>query len=164
VLDPTIDAVPDPYLAALIDRVEGNGEPLPISVALTSGAVVSGFLRRARSFPGWTMDGMRSLAEKALPTTRRPSDLAVQHAAALANRAEAIEHGFAVAEDPERSADFVTLSNVTMVWSSGDGLKMPTLRVRLDAVAAWWVVPATAVKRSSPERGGFFLIGGEFDL
>jgi hypothetical protein len=35
--------------------------------------------------------------------------------------------------------DAVTLSNVTMVWSSGDGVKVLTLRVNPDSISAWWL-------------------------
>ena len=35
--------------------------------------------------------------------------------------------------------DAITLSDVRVVWSTGDGVTTPTLRLSVDAVAAWWL-------------------------
>ncbi len=59
--------------------------------------------------------------------------------------------------------DSVTLSDVTMVWSSGDGLKLKTIRLNLDAIAAWWVAKGEPIK-GSKDSGAFFGIAVPVDF
>ena len=52
-----------------------------------------------------------------------------------------------------------------MVWSSGDGLKLDTVRLSVDAIAAWWVAPGQAIKGSKESGGGaFFAIAVPLDF
>jgi hypothetical protein len=44
----------DPYLASVVRYVEGGGEPVKVSMALTSGVVVTGFVRRAAFFASFS--------------------------------------------------------------------------------------------------------------
>ena len=67
--------------------------------------------------------------------------------------------GFVIGDD----VDSVTLSDVTMVWSSGDGLKLKTIRLNLDAVAAWWVAKGEPIK-GSKDSGAFFGIAVPVDF
>ena len=48
--------MPDPYLTAIVESVEEGGDPVRISAALHSGAVVSGFVRRSQFFVSITKD------------------------------------------------------------------------------------------------------------
>ena len=48
--------MPDPYLTARVESVEEGGDPVRISAALHSGAVVSGFVRRSQFFVSITKD------------------------------------------------------------------------------------------------------------
>jgi hypothetical protein len=50
--------------------------------------------------------------------------------------------------------DHVTLSDVTMVWSSGDGLRLEVVRISLDAIAGWWITPGQAIKGRTEASGG----------
>ena len=43
-------------------------------------------------------------------------------------------------------------------WGEGSGWSLPALRVRLDAVTAWWVAAATELKGGG--GGGGFMVGG----
>jgi hypothetical protein len=44
-----------------------------------------------------------------------------------------------VLDDADGSAgDAITLSDVKIAWSTGDGLALQTMRVNPDAIAAWW--------------------------
>ena len=51
----------------------------------------------------------------------------------------------------------VGLSDATMVWSSGDGLKLDTVRPSLEAIAAWWIPPGQAIKGSKDSDCGAFF-------
>jgi hypothetical protein len=42
--------VRDPYLSAVVRHVEGGGDPVQVTLALTSGALVTGFVRQAAFF------------------------------------------------------------------------------------------------------------------
>jgi hypothetical protein len=42
-----------------------------------------------------------------------------------------------------------------MVWSSGDGVTVPTLRVALGAVAAWWIGSTATAFKGSKDTGAF---------
>ena len=59
------------------------------------------------------------------------------------------------------TSDVVTLSDVTMVWNSGDGLKLETMRLNLDAIAAWWIAPGQVIK-GTKDTGGFWAVGVGF--
>jgi len=59
------------------------------------------------------------------------------------------------------AAEYITLSDVTMVWSSGDGLRLQSVRLNLDAIAAWWLTPGQPVK-GSKDANGFLAIGVSF--
>jgi hypothetical protein len=48
-----------------------------------------------------------------------------------------------------------------MVWSSGDGLNLQTVRVSLDAIAAWWVLPGQAIQ-GKKDASGFWAVGVAF--
>lgn len=107
-------------LAASIESVE-RGDPVSISVALHSGAVVSGYVRRSEFFASVTKDGVRRTHEQASfagknRVTREIKDgMQVQ-----VERIDSIYAGRL--DDSSDAADSLTLSNVTMLWSSGDSL------------------------------------------
>lgn len=50
-----------------------------------------------------------------------------------------------------------------MLWSSGDGMKLKTIRLRLDAIAAWWVAKGDPIK-GSKDSGAFFGIALPVDF
>jgi hypothetical protein len=41
-----------------------------------------------------------------------------------------------------------------MPWNSGDGLRLPTVRLSLDAIAVWWVATGPSIK--APKEGVAF--------
>ena len=55
----------DPCLAAIIESVEGGGDPVSISVALHSVGVVSGHVRRSQVFASVTKDEVRRTRDQA---------------------------------------------------------------------------------------------------
>ena len=55
----------DPYLAAIIESVQSGGDPVEISVALHSGAVVSGLVRRSHVFASATRNEVRRAHQQA---------------------------------------------------------------------------------------------------
>ena len=67
--------------------------------------------------------------------------------------------GFVIGDD----VDGVTSSDVTMLWSSGDGLKLKTIRLSLDAIAAWWVAKGTPLK-ALKDGNAFFGIAVPIDF
>lgn len=107
-------------LAASIESVE-RGDPVSISVALHSGAVVSGYVRRSEFFASVTKDEVRRTHEQASfagknRVTREIKDgMQVQ-----VERIDSIYAGRL--DDSSDDADSLMLSNVTMLWSSGDSL------------------------------------------
>lgn len=108
-------------LAPIIESVERGGDPVSISVAVHSGAVVSGYVRRSEFFASVTKDGVRrtheqaSFAAKSRVTREIKDGMQVQ-----VERIDSIYAGRL--DDSSDDADSLMLSNVTMLWSSGDGL------------------------------------------
>jgi hypothetical protein len=51
--------------------------------------------------------------------------------------------------------------NVTMLWSSGDGIKSQLVRINLDAIAAWWLNQAEPIK-GKKDASGFWAVGVTF--
>jgi hypothetical protein len=80
---------------------------------------------------------------------------------ALRVRKERIDAIIHASTDELAAADVITLSDVTMLWSCGAGLKLPTMRLSLDAIAAWWVVPAVPVM-APKDSSGFWAVGVVF--
>jgi hypothetical protein len=99
--------------------------------------------------------------QKAVAPKQKPSSPAGIHAASLAAEAERIKAIYAHVGDAPTEPGFVTLSNVRMVWDSGDGLSAKTVSLSLDAIAAWWLAPAQAVK-GAKDAGGFVAVGVAF--
>jgi hypothetical protein len=104
----------DPYLAALVNSVEKGGDPVLITLTLTSGAVVSGVLRHSRYFVDVTHNEFSRVAFVGAKI-RNPE-------AAEAAKATAYEQieSFKIKFDASE-ADAITLSEVKMIWSNGDG-------------------------------------------
>ena len=75
---------------------------------------------------------------KTLVKKRRPETYA--EADAVAENVKGVFRDVDVSGD-----DAVTLSDVRVVWSTGDGITIPTMRVNPAAIAAWWLeVPPQA--------------------
>ena len=144
----------DPYLAAIIESVERGGDPVSISVALHSGAVVSGYVRRAQLFANVTKDEVRRIHDRASFAGKVSERVSKEIKEGMRMQAEQIDRIYASQLDAD-DADCVTLSDVTMLWSSGDGIKLKTIRLSLDAVAAWWVAKGTPIK--APKDGNAFF-------
>jgi hypothetical protein len=129
----------DTYLAALVDSVENGADPVVITLALTFGAVASGTLRHSRYFVDLThqaftqadLVGLRKWSEKAQEAAKE----------AASSRIEGINIKFDSSE-----ADAITMSEVKMVWSVGDDLQVPGMRIATDAIAPGGLHPE---KRSS---------------
>ena len=147
-----------PYLAAIIESIESGGDPVAISVALHSGAVVNGYVRRAQFFASVTKDEVRRTRDQASFAGRGRVTREIKDG--MQKQVERIESTYASRLDAD-DADGVTLSDVTMLWSSGDGLRLPTIRLSLDAIAAWWVARGDPIK--APKDGNaFWAVGVTF--
>jgi hypothetical protein len=152
----------DPYLAAIIDSVEKGGDPVAISVALHSGAVVSGYVRRSQFFASVTKDEVRRIHDQASFAGKVSDRVTREIKDGMRVQVERIDSVYASRlDDSSDDADTVTLSDVTMLWSSGDGLKLKTIRLSLDAIAAWWVAKGDPIK--APKDGNaFWAVGVTF--
>jgi len=141
----------DPYLAEVLEGVERTGDPVEISVALHSGAVITGFVRRSKFFLSVTRDETARTAQYARDAKKQPVTLPVLEAQAqrFANL------------DADNEAGHITLSDITMLWSTGDGLSIKTLRLSTDAIAAWWVVRGRPIK-AEKDASAFWLVGVSF--
>ena len=49
----------------------------------------------------------------------------------------------------------------SLLWSSGDGLKLETIRLSLDAIAAWWAAKADTIK-APKDSNAFWAVGVTF--
>jgi hypothetical protein len=133
----------DPYLAAVIGSVESGGEPVAVSLELSSGSVVTGFVCPADVFARVTVGQARDVRLARTPVQKRkPANY--EDADAHAARIEGL------LDDVDAASNkMVTISNAKVEWSAGGSLSMPTLRVNLDAVTAWWLeITATPFSRS----------------
>jgi hypothetical protein len=147
----------DPYLAAIIESVEKGGEPVAISAALHSGAVVSGYVRRSNFFASVTKDEVRRTHEQASFVGKNRVTREIRDGMQV--QVERIDSIYASRlDDSSDDADGVTLSDVTMLWSSGDGLRLKTIRLSLDAITAWWVATGDPIK--APKDGNAFWAVG----
>jgi hypothetical protein len=52
-------------------------------------------------------------------------------------------------------SEAITLSDVKMVWSSGDGVTLQTMRLNPDAIASWWVGRTAVAFEGNRDVGGF---------
>lgn len=146
----------DPYLAEIIRAVERSGEPVAVSLALVSGAVVTGYVRDSRTFTRLTRAGSDTLRQRLTP----PKDDYQRGLLAQLERTQAAVEVVREEVDQETST-FVTLSDVSMVWSNGDGLRLPVIRVNVDTTTAWWLTPGQPIK-GSKDTSGFFAVGVAF--
>lgn len=138
----------DPYLTAIIESVERGGDPVMISVALNSGAIATGFVRQSRHFVK-----LARRDPEAVDRQRAEAKWLKEKPPSEAERHDTLFRNAVPGDDP----DGITLSDVTMVWHTGDGVKLLTLRVNVGAISAWWLgggQPITG-KRDS---GGFWAI------
>jgi hypothetical protein len=147
--------VSDPYIAAIIDSVESGGDPVLISVALKSGAVITGYVRAAQFFADATRNETRRVRQAAAAAKAGSHDMAFL--TRQQDRIAAIYENF----DNPGSPEAVTLSDVTMIWNNGDGMKLHTVRLGFDAIAAWWVAQGTPIK-GEKDTGGFWAVGVAF--
>ena len=148
----------DPYLTAIIDQVERTGEPVLVSLVLDSGAVVTGHVRRSDAFfAEATRADIDALREKISP----PKDDYQRRLLARAEALQAAVEAVRASDARDGAADHLTLSDVTMVWSSGDGLRVSSVRLSLDAIAAWWLAGSQPIK-GSKDGSGFVAVGVSF--
>ena len=143
----------DPYLASIIGSVETSGDPVTISVALHSGAVVSGYVRRSHFFASLTKDEVRRTHEQRSfvgkdRVTREIKD-------GMQVQVERIDNIYAGRlDDGSDDAHGVTLSDVAMLWQRRR-LRLTTIRLSLDAIAAWWVAKGDPIMaRKTATRSG----------
>jgi hypothetical protein len=62
-----------------------------------------------------------------------------------------------VLDDADGSAaEAITLSDVRIAWSSGDGLALQTVRLNPDAIAAWWLGSTAIPFQGNKDSGPFF--------
>lgn len=61
----------DPYLAAVIRHVGAGGDPVEVALALTSGVLVIGFVRRAEFFVSVSMAGFNLYIGRSCATPGR---------------------------------------------------------------------------------------------
>jgi hypothetical protein len=148
--------VRDPYLTAIIDEVERNGEALHVSFVLQSGTVVTGYVRQSHFFVALTRKETNALPQK-LP------GWAAEERKLLERSERTLAALDSVREEDARGAvaDHITMSNVTMLWSTGDGIRLELVRIDLDAIAGW------RLKQGEPTKGkkdasGFWAIGVSF--
>jgi hypothetical protein len=148
----------DTYLASVVRYVEDGGEPVKVSMALTSGVVVTGFVQPAEFFASVSRQHAQDqyLAETTVIRGRGETS-----AKALARTdAEATAHADRinrVLDDADGSAaGAITLSDVRIAWSSGDGLALQTVRLNLDAIAAWWLGSTATPFKGNKDSGPFF--------
>jgi hypothetical protein len=79
--------VRDPYLTAIIEEVERNGEALHVSLVLHSGAVITGYLRQSHFFFALTRKETDALPpEPARVRRRRAEAVAPKQANACRSR------------------------------------------------------------------------------
>lgn len=149
--------MPDKYLLAVARRVEDGGDPVQITVALTSGALVMGFVRRAEFFVSVSKQQATD-AHLGKVSVRKRSPQDYEDAKAHGERVQRILDK--ADDDLEDSA--ITLSDARVVWSTGDGVNAQTLRLNLDAIAAWWIGTTATPFKGSKDDGGFWAVGVSF--
>jgi hypothetical protein len=147
----------DPYLTAIIDHVERSGEPVDVYLVLHSGAVVTGFVRPSHRFADLTARGTDALRQK----LSRPKDDYQRGLLARLEQKQAIVESVRGDDTRGANAEHITLSDVKMIWSGGDGMQVPTVRLSLDAVAGWWLAPGQAITGNKDKGGGFLAVGVE---
>jgi hypothetical protein len=150
--------VQDPYLAAVTRHVEAGGNPVQVTLALTSGVLVTGFVRRAEFFVSVSKQGAHDAQLAATPVKkRRPETYAEAEV-----RADAAVRMLRDADESE--TDAITLSDVQIVWSSGDKLLGPTLRVSTSAIAAWWLGATPSPFKGQQKAGTAAFVGVDVPL
>jgi len=153
----------DAYLASVVRHVEGGGEPVKVSMTLTSGAVVNGFVRPAAFFTSVSRKQVQDDWSKVIRPPGETFRAAKARTAAVANaRADQIAALFP--DDNGSAGEAITLSDVIIAWSNGDGLTLPTMRLNPDAIAAWWLGNTATPFKRSKDSGAFFGAAIPLDL
>ena len=139
-------AVADPYLAAIVRAVE-DGAPCPaLWMTLTSGDFVTGVPRPSRVFVEGSYSALLRRYEHAMRERVRKRE---ERAALSKVAADEAIAPFNVNVDGSASSS-ITLADVTMRWSgSGNGARMPVIRLSLESIATWWIAGGEEVKRSN---------------
>lgn len=130
----------DPYLKALVDEVERTGDAVSVSFVLHSGAIVTGFLRQSQHFAAITR--RETNASRQTMDFRRVGQQAID-ALNRAEKAQVVLDAVPPDDARDTNPDHITLSDVTMIWNNGSGLRLLTMRIRVDAVAGWWIKSGT---------------------
>jgi hypothetical protein len=60
--------------------------------------------------------------------------------------------------EPDPPENLTLYNAIVWAWGEPSGLRVPAVRVPLDAVTAWWPGPAEQVKGSGGSGGWFALI------
>ena len=156
----------DAYLASVVRYVEGGGEPVKVSIALTSGVVVTGFVQPAASFASVSRQQAQDQFISETRLIRQHGETTVD--AGARKDAEAKAHADrikGVLDDADGStADAITLSDVKIAWSSGDGLALQVMRLNPAAIAAWWLGSTATPFKGSKDSGAFFGVAIPLDL
>ena len=156
----------DAYLASVVRHVEEGGEPVKVPMALTSGVVVTGFVRRAAFFASVSERQAHDQYRKETTLIRKRGETSEEaygrRAADAQEHADRIKR---VLDDADGSAaNAITLSDVRIAWSSGDGLQLETMRLNPDAIAAWWLGSTATPFKGSKDSGAFFGVAVPLDL
>lgn len=123
-----------------------------LSFALNSGAVVNGTVRHTRYFIDVTHQALSSARLGIVVEKKRTPELREEAKAYAYDRIKS----FYVDVDASES-DAITLSDVTIVWDNGDGLKVPGMRLGLDGIAAWWLAPGQSFSGPKDGNSGAFV-------
>jgi hypothetical protein len=156
----------DPYLESVVRYVESGGDPVKVSMALTSGVVVTGYVRRAGFFTAISGQQAQDQYRADTPWVRQRGETVAEGGARRDAEAtvfaDRIQH---VLDDADGSVgDAITLSDVKIAWSTGDGLALQTMRVNPDAIAAWWLGSTATPFKGRKDSGAFFGVGIPLDL
>lgn len=153
----------DAYLASIVRYVEGGGEPVKVSMTLTSGVVVTGLIRPAAFFTAVSQQQVHDERSKVI---RPPGETfrAAKARTDAAAKAGADQIAALFPDENGSGGEVITLSDVMIAWSNGDGLTLPTMRLNHDSIAAWWLGSTATPFKRSKDSGALFGVAIPLDL
>ncbi len=148
-------------LAMAYDAEHGRSYSLPVRLALTGGAVITGTPTSSAHY----FDEMEEMArQEAKVRLQSGQKWREEDKAMLDEWTTSMREVWAVmrsAAQGDGAGGVMTLAPVTMWFPDGSTLAVPAVRVPLGQVSAWWVAGSRA---APPESEGTFAFGAIFPL
>lgn len=155
----------DPDLTTLAEKAAAGVSCPPVFLALSSGAIITGTPARGDVFDEDAIQAIRQEvwdAQFMVRNKRRPDNERKRLLAEATDDLRATARGM---QDREIPDGVLVLAPARWLPPSGDGLAVPTMRVALDQVAAWWVGPtAEVIEAQRPKGGVAFGVGALFPV